>query len=222
NLVAGSAIVVRVNALVSASATGSITNGISLRGPGTDPGDTPDDEDDTPPIPVVNVTDLSIVKTVDNYTPFIGSNVVFTLRVTNNGPSDAEGVWVLDELPSGYRFVSANASVGSYNASTGRWVIGDMAKGDVREVNITATVLETGDYINYAQVDGDDDDPDLSNNEDTPDQPVVPQLPPVNLTISKVADEAKVLAGGTTTFTLTIMNNGPAVLRTGSQVRIDE
>src|SRR5690606_25786794 len=167
-------------------------------------------------------TDLSIVKTVDNYTPFIGSNVVFTLRVTNNGPSDAEGVWVLDELPSGYRFVSANASVGSYNASTGRWVIGDMAKGDVREVNITATVLETGDYINYAQVDGDDDDPDLSNNEDTPDQPVVPQLPPVNLTISKVADEAKVLAGGTTTFTLTIMNNGPGVLRTGSQVRIDE
>lgn len=170
-------------------------------------------------------TDLSIVKTVDNFAPFIGSNVVFTLKVTNHGPGDATGVWVSDELPSGYTYVSSNASVGTYDPATDRWTIGDLGDGESAQLTITATVLESGDYINYATVTGDEDDPDLSNNEDTPDQPVVPQPVPdtsANLTITKVADEATVMAGGTTTFTLTITNTGPGILESGKTVRLEE
>ncbi|MDP2325487.1 MAG: Ig-like domain-containing protein, partial [Gammaproteobacteria bacterium] len=41
-------------------------------------------------------TDLSIIKTVNNPSPIFGEDVVFTITVTNNGPSDATGVVVDD------------------------------------------------------------------------------------------------------------------------------
>lgn len=54
----------------------------------------------------VAVADLAMsVSHSGNFT--IGQNGVFTLGVTNNGPSDATGVTVTDTLPSGLSFVSA-------------------------------------------------------------------------------------------------------------------
>src|SRR5690606_14517344 len=79
-----------------------------------------------------------------------------------------------DELPDGYTYVSSSASVGTYNPATDLWTIGDMEDGETATLTIVATVHATGDYINYASVTGDEDDPDLTNNEDTPDTPVVP------------------------------------------------
>ncbi|MCH7403747.1 DUF11 domain-containing protein, partial [Belliella kenyensis] len=58
-----------------------------------------------PPCPSA---DLSINKTVDDLTPNVGSNVVFTLTASNAGPSAATGVVVTDQLPSGYAYVSDN------------------------------------------------------------------------------------------------------------------
>src|SRR5690606_17852056 len=166
-------IVIRVLATVASSATGTITNGVSVWNPDTPPTDPPVDGD-TDPIPVERSTDLSIDKTVSNFQPYVGDNIEFTLMVTNNGPSDATGVLVTDELPDGYTYVSSSASVGTYNPATALWTIGDMEDGETATLTIVATVHATGDYINYASVTGDEDDPDLTNNEDTPDTPVVP------------------------------------------------
>ena len=79
----------------------------------------------------------------------MGSNVVFTLVVTNDGPSDASGVSVSDLLPSGYSYVSDDGG-GAYVAPT--WTIGDLANGSSATLNVTALVLASGDYDNYAQV----------------------------------------------------------------------
>ena len=75
------------------------------------------------------MADLSIVKTVDNATPNVGSNVVFTLVVTNDGPSDATGVSVSDQLPSGYSYVSDDGG-GAYVAPI--WTMGIWPMGPLR------------------------------------------------------------------------------------------
>ncbi|MHC4511735.1 MAG: DUF11 domain-containing protein, partial [Planctomycetota bacterium] len=89
---------------------------------------------------------------VDNHTPDIGSNVDFTLTVTNGGPDGATGLEVTDALPTGYTYVSDTPSVGTYNSGTGVWTIGNLANGASANLIITATVNAAGNYTNNAEV----------------------------------------------------------------------
>jgi len=59
----------------------------------------------------------------------VGSNVTFTVTATNNGPSDASGVQVTDQLPAGLTYVSSTPSAGTYTSGTGVWDIGTLANG---------------------------------------------------------------------------------------------
>ena len=123
------------------------------------------------------MTNLSITKGVDNATPNVGEDVVFTLTVSNAGPSDATGVVVTDQLPSGYSYVSDDGS-GAYVSGTGVWTIGAIANGGTSVLNITATVLATGSYGNTATITSSNEtDPDPSDDDDT-NTPVV-NVPPV-------------------------------------------
>src|SRR5690606_14635996 len=79
--------------------------------------------DENTPDPEAN---LSITKTVDKTKPRIDEEVVFTLTVNNDGPSDAINVVVTDQLPNGYAFVSAAPSIGTYTAATGVWAVGTL------------------------------------------------------------------------------------------------
>ena len=47
-----------------------------------------------------------------------GTNLTYTITVTNNGPTDATGVTVSDPLPAGVSFVSANPTQGSCSGTT--------------------------------------------------------------------------------------------------------
>ena len=107
--------------------------------------------------------DLAITKSVDNPTPNVGSQVVFTLRATNNGPSAATGVSVADALPSGYQFVCASPAA-AYNAATGIWTIGNLANGATATLQVTAKVNAAGSYLNVATLSGTEQDPTTSNN----------------------------------------------------------
>ncbi|WP_055393600.1 proprotein convertase P-domain-containing protein [Flagellimonas eckloniae] len=81
--------------------------------------------------------DLAVTKTVDDSTPNEGSNIVYTLSVTNNGPVDATNVSITDILPAGVSFVGDD---GSYNSGTGVWTIGSLTNGSTATLNITASV----------------------------------------------------------------------------------
>ncbi|MEI8049268.1 MAG: Ig-like domain-containing protein [Bacteroidota bacterium] len=111
---------------------------------------------------VTPLADLMVTKGVDNATPFVGSNVTFTVTATNNGPSTGTIVGVWDVLPSGYTFVSETHSVGSWLAPD--WAVGDMASGATATLTITATVKATGTYTNTATILGREADPDMANN----------------------------------------------------------
>ncbi|MGH2664925.1 MAG: hypothetical protein ACRDEC_03860, partial [Flavobacterium sp.] len=79
----------------------------------------------SPPISVniLGCSDVSVVKTVNNPTPNVGSTVTFTITATANGPHNASNAVVSDVLPAGYTFVSATPSVGTWTAPN--WTIGN-------------------------------------------------------------------------------------------------
>jgi uncharacterized repeat protein (TIGR01451 family) len=96
--------------------------------------------------------DLSLTKSVSNANPQLGTNVTFTVSVSNaSGFSNATGVTVKDTLPSGLSYVSDNSG-GSYNSSTGIWTIGSLVSGASATLQIVATASTGGTKTNLAQV----------------------------------------------------------------------
>jgi uncharacterized repeat protein (TIGR01451 family)/gliding motility-associated-like protein len=109
-------------------------------------------------------TDLYVTNTVANAFLKVGQNAVFTITAGNNGPSDATGVNVADLLPAGYQFVSASATQGTYNQSTGVWMVGNLNSGASSVLTITATVKLGTDYNTTATISGAQNDPVANNN----------------------------------------------------------
>lgn len=118
--------------------------------------------DDDAFVTVSSSADLSLTKDVDDPTPDVGSNVTFTIVVSNGGPSDAIDVNVTDVLPSGLTFVSANPAA-SYNSSTGVWTVGNLTNGASATLTIVATVSGV-QVTNTAVASAITADPALGNN----------------------------------------------------------
>ncbi|NIT28630.1 MAG: DUF11 domain-containing protein, partial [Candidatus Aminicenantes bacterium] len=91
-------------------------------------------------------SDLSITKTDSPDPVAIGENITYTLTVTNNGPSIANGVTVTDTLPVEVTFLSAISSQGacihngSVNGGTVTCDIGSLANVANATVTIVAVV----------------------------------------------------------------------------------
>ncbi|MBP8793078.1 MAG: DUF11 domain-containing protein, partial [Lutibacter sp.] len=100
----------------------------------------------------IAIADLSLTKVVDKLYPIVESNVVFTLQLTNEGPSKGTGVVVKDLLPSGYTFVSSTTTTGTYDDTSGLWTVGTIGIEATETLKIVAYVLPTGDWNNIAEV----------------------------------------------------------------------
>ncbi|MCH3882633.1 hypothetical protein [Tenacibaculum aquimarinum] len=101
---------------------------------------------------VASIADLSLTKTVDNALPKIGSNIVYTLTVTNDGFANATGVQVTDVLPTGLTFVSDNSATTSTTYIGNIWNIGNLNVNQTIVLQITATVNGAGEIINNAEI----------------------------------------------------------------------
>ncbi|RYF26173.1 MAG: DUF11 domain-containing protein [Flavobacteriales bacterium] len=201
NLANGASATLTVVAKVKA--TGVYANTVTISGNETDPtpGNNTDTEEPTPSA----VSDLSITKTVNNATPTVGSNVTFTITATNNGPSNATGVSVTENIPTGYEVVSVTPSTGSWTAPN--WSIGNLANGASATLTIVAKVKATGVYANTVTISGNETDPTPGNNTDTetPNPAAVSDL-----AITKTVNNATPTVGSNVTFTITATNNGPS------------
>jgi uncharacterized repeat protein (TIGR01451 family) len=210
-------IVVTVNAAGPYANYAQVTTANEID-PDSTPGDnsTTDDDDDTnTPVPVASA-DLSIAKAVSNSTPTVGSNITFTVTVSNAGPSAATGVSVTDQLPAGYTFVSDIPSQGTYDDVTGIWTVGTINSGANATLDIVATVLATGPYANYAQVTAvNENDPDSTPNDGSTTQDDDDTNTPVpvasaDLSVAKAASNSTPTVGSNITFTVTVTNAGPS------------
>lgn len=166
--------------------------------------------------------DLAITKVGTPKPGTAGENVTYTLTVTNNGASTANGVTVDDAIDtSQFEFVSVTPSdtVNDSCLTTGSPIDHVTCKvGDEMGVGATATftlVLKvksglTGSVSNTATVDGDEFDPDEDNNTSTE---VVPLGTVADLTITKVVSTgqpSEIFNHDQTAFTITVHNNGPS------------
>jgi uncharacterized repeat protein (TIGR01451 family) len=121
--------------------------------------------------------DLSITKSGAPNPVVSGNRLTYTIAVTNNGPQDATGVTVTDALPASLHFNSVSSSQGTCTRSTvtspqpkGGTVtcsVGNLANGAKARITIVVTATTPGAVTNTAKVNGNETDPDSSNNSAT-------------------------------------------------------
>jgi len=222
NLVTGDAETLQIVARVNPS--GDYTNKAEITAANLpDPDSTPNNgvttEDDYAEVtttPVPTSADLSLTKTVNNAAPLVGSQVIFSIQVTNSGPQEANGVTVTDLLPSGYTYVSYSATTGSYNPTTGLWTVGNMPISDSYTLQITASVNASGNYTNTAEITASNQpDPDSTPNngvateDDYATSTTVPVPTSADLSLTKTVSNTAPLVGSQVIFSLQISNAGP-------------
>ena len=167
NLASGSSSTVNIVATVSSSFEdgGIATNAVSVVGEETDPdnGNNSATEDTT----VVRKADLSITKTDSTDPVDAGEDLIYTVEVVNNGPSDVSEVELTDTLPQGltYRSNNGECAVDGQEVTCG---LGGLPAGESTSVEIVATIAlnftEGSTITNEVAVVGTATDPNESNN----------------------------------------------------------
>jgi uncharacterized repeat protein (TIGR01451 family) len=108
--------------------------------------------------------DVGVTVNPGGAVPF-GTNLTYTITVTNNGPTTATGVALTDTLAAGLTFVSATPSQGSCSG-TGpvNCPLGSLAGGASATVTVVASAAASGSYANTATVTATQPDLNTGNN----------------------------------------------------------
>jgi uncharacterized repeat protein (TIGR01451 family) len=170
---------------------------------------------DTEPTTVIAAPDLVVTKIDSPDLVTDGSNLTYTITVTNNGPSDAAGIMLTDVVPANTTFVSFTApagwtsmtpAVGATGAITSS--IASLAVGATATftlvVNVNAGTPDGTIITNTATASSTSADPDPANNSDTEFSVV---NVPVDLTVTKTDAPDPVIAGNELTYSITVTNS---------------
>lgn len=196
---------------VDQGATGTIVNPASVTSDGTEL-DT-SDNNDTATTTLTPDFDVVVAKTVNNATPAIGNTVVYTVNVSNEGPTRVSDVVLSDAIPNNLTFVSAtmgsNAGVSDGTTITFPGVDLDSGASQTATLNFTVDSDASGTITNTASVPdlSADGENDTTNNSDSADITVTPQA---DVTIVKAVDLTEAQAGSNLVYTITVTNNGPS------------
>ncbi|WP_153558795.1 COG1361 S-layer family protein [Roseimaritima sediminicola] len=157
-------------------------------------------------VTVDRLVDLVITKD-DNVTSGVpGQPVQYTVTVTNDGPSDASGVRIIDTLPAAFTVTAVNQGNTTFVSANGvlTFTVGQLASGASETVTITGTIdsSATGELVNTAVTEGNETESDDTNNEAEVRTALEPQF---DLVLSKSA-LAEVAPGGNLTYSITVSN----------------
>ena len=165
-------------------------------------------------------TDLSVTKTDGATSVNAGATTTYTVRVTNNGPGTVTGALLADPAATGLTKTAVACSATPGQCSTPPSVsqiqtgfaLPALVSGQFYEVTVTASVTATsGSVSNVATVTGPPGttDPTVGNNAATDTDTVTPVA---DLSVTKTNAATAVNAGGTTTYTVRVTNNGPSAV----------
>ncbi|MCE9630564.1 MAG: DUF11 domain-containing protein [Planctomycetia bacterium] len=201
-------VTITIKGVILSSAVGDMTNTVTA----TVSGSTVTASDTNTPTPLANLT---ITKTDETSTVLAGGGTIqtYTLRVRNDGLSDARTVVVNDAWPAGFQQGTLGTPTqGSVSAGSGgnfAWTLGTLVAGGEATLTVTYTVPAStlpGTYTNTATVTS--TTPDTNPVDTASDSTDV--ITSANLTITKTDLTSTVLAGGGTvqTYTLAVQNSG--------------
>jgi uncharacterized repeat protein (TIGR01451 family) len=157
-----------VTLVVTPTQTGVISNTASVAANEFDPNLNNNHDTQMTTVNAVPSADLSITKSDSPDPVTVGSNLTYTITVTNNGPSAATGVTMTDPLPGTVTFVSATPSQGNCTGTTTvTCSLGSLSNGGSATVTIVVTPNQAGGISNTASVTGNEADPNTNNNSAT-------------------------------------------------------
>ncbi|MBB5639363.1 putative repeat protein (TIGR01451 family)/gliding motility-associated-like protein [Pedobacter cryoconitis] len=209
----------------SPSASGTLTNTVTLTPPTgtTDP--IPGNNTATTPTTVTRQIDFSLTKTASPKPAVAGQALTYTLTLKNNGGSSllaSDIVNVTDNLPAGFTATSYTPATGTYTSSTGNWTGLTLANGQSTNLVIAGTIAAgapAGNLTNTATVTPPTGitDPAPGNNTAT-DVTAVTRV--IDLGVSKTASPNPAVTGNTLTYTITLTNNGPGSLIAADVIKV--
>ena len=145
--------------------------------------------------------DLKVdITLLSNNTLNVGDNASFLITVSNNGPSTARNVQIIDNILGTPLFISK----GTYTPGT--WNIGNLTKGETATLNLTLTLTNNGTYtFNITGIaDEINHDRNITNNYDNTN---ITAINGVDLIITITSNASTINNGETVQYTITVTNN---------------
>ena len=111
-------------------------------------------------------SELVLTQTIAPPTVPLGQTVIYTLFLTNEGPSINTGVFITNGVPGGLTFVSASSTMGTCTFSNGvvTNTIGVMTNNTSATLTIVATAYFQGAFTNTAYARANEPDLNIDNN----------------------------------------------------------
>ena len=153
------------------------------------------------------ICDVEITKIVNFDKVYVGENVIWTIKVENNGPSTAKNVRVSDQLPKGLKVLDAKVTQGSFNMNTLEWTVGSLESGESAILKLTTRIVREGIFTNPVSVTTTTKETDYTNNKakDTTEAIAI-----VDLSLKKYADKSVYHKGEKMHWTIVVTNHGPS------------
>jgi large repetitive protein len=201
-------ILTRVN---PATPPGTLANSVLVQSSTPDPLSANNTAATTTTVRIMADLRVNKIDSVDPVAP--GTNMAYTIIITNAGPSDATGVKITDTLPAGVSYL--------LHVPPTEWTC-TLLGSEVRCARAAAipanTVLQLGIGVsvnlsasgvlnNVVRVGAATYDPVSANNSDTETTTVISHS---DLSLTKVESSEPVIAGTNLTYTLTVSNAGPS------------
>ncbi|NBY00925.1 MAG: DUF11 domain-containing protein, partial [Planctomycetes bacterium] len=204
---------INLTGTVSASATGSLTNSVTITAPfNIDDlnlsNNTASDVDTLTP-----QVDLSVFQTDGKTSVVPGTSNTYSITVTNNGPSTINNFTLTNAVPAGLLNPVFTPSSGSYNNASGLWDGLILASGNSVTLTLSGTIdpTATGVISNTVSVSPliGVSDINSANNSTTDTNNLTPQ---VDLSVSQTDNKTSIVPGASNTYSITVTNNGPSTI----------